>query len=88
MDLGQLFDRVEWCRAHECLPFIMRDQACWEAPKPIKNFLIDYASYCNQPGFFKKLTFRQFEDKRQARGDISAERRDASLSIYERSAKE
>ena len=27
MDLPQLFDRVEWCRAHECKPYIMRDAA-------------------------------------------------------------
>ena len=85
MDLGQLFDRVEWCRAHECLPYIMRDQACWDAPRQIKNFLIDYTAYCNQPSVFKNLTFSQFLDKRQAGKSISQERRELDLSIYERS---
>lgn len=62
MDLKQLFDRVEWCRKNECLPYVMRDRACWDCDK--KNFLIDYAAYCNQPAFFKNLTFEQFLEKR------------------------
>lgn len=62
MDLGQLFDRVEWCRERECLPYVMRDIACWDSP--LKNFLIDYAAYCNQAGMFKTLTFEQFMEKR------------------------
>lgn len=82
MDIGQLFDRVEWCRAHECLPYIMRDQACWSAPKKLKNFLIDYAAYCNQPSFFKNLTFRQFLIKRCRTGSISVKRLDMDLAIY------
>lgn len=84
MDLRQLIERVEWCRAHECKPYIMRDQACWTAPKDIKNFLIDFTAYCNQPSFFKKLTFAQFLDKRQAGKSISPERRALDLEIYER----
>lgn len=62
MDLKQLFDRVEWCRKNECLPYVMRDRACWDCDK--KNFLIDYTAYCNQPAFFKNLTFEQFLEKR------------------------
>lgn len=85
MDLGQLFERVEWCRAHECLPYIMRDAACWSAPKHIKNFLIDYAAYCNQPGMFKKMDFEGFLEKRHPK---NPERRAHSLQYYQNALKE
>lgn len=62
MDLSSLIERVEWCRKNKCLPYVMRDSNCWESE--YKNFLIDYAAYCNQPAFFKKLTFNEFIKKR------------------------
>lgn len=80
MDLGQLFERVEWCRQRECLPYVMRDIACWDSP--VKNFLIDYTAYCNQPSFFKNMSFQQFLVKRQANKSISEERRINDLKIY------
>ncbi len=81
MDLEQLFDRVEWCRERECLPYVMRDIACWDSP--LKNFLIDYAAYCNQPSFFKNLTFQQFLEKRCQSGSIKPERVQLDKEIYE-----
>jgi len=60
MDMQQLFDRVEWCRKNECKPYVMRDIACWETDTETKEFLIDFAAYCNQPAFFKKQTFEQY----------------------------
>ena len=62
MDLSEAIRRVEWCRSHEALPYFMRDQACWESED--KDFLTDYAAYCNQPGFFKNMDFRLFLEKR------------------------
>lgn len=62
MDLKQLFQRVEWCRKNECLPYVMRDVDCWDCD--IKEFLIDYTAYCNQPAFFKKMCFEDFLIKR------------------------
>ena len=76
MELRQLFERVEWCRERECLPYVMRDAACWDCEN--KNFLIDYAAYCNQAGMFKKLTFEQLLDKRE----MSPARRASSLKVY------
>lgn len=61
MDVLELLDRVEWCRERECLPYVMRDAECWKCED--KDFLIDFASYCNQPGFFKKLSFDEYLDK-------------------------
>ena len=79
MDLGQLYDRVEWCRSNECLPYIMRDKACWECEKEKRAFLIDYTAYCNQAAMFKKMTFEQFMAKRTKNED----RRKRTLDIYE-----
>lgn len=73
MNLSQLFDRVEWCRSHECLPYVMRDAACWDSDQ--REFLVDYAAYCNQPAFFKNMDFITFLEKRhknQARLERSA----------------
>lgn len=58
MQIKQLIHRAEWCRKNECLPYVMRDVACWDCEN--KDFLIDYAAYCNQPAMFKKMTFEQF----------------------------
>lgn len=81
MDLPQLIERVEWCRAHECKPYVMRDSACWGAS--CEKFMIDYAAYCNQPSFFKNMTFPQFLTKRQESGSISKERADLHALIYQ-----
>ncbi len=80
MDLKQLFERVDWCRKHECLPYVMRDIACWECD--LKDFLIDYTAYCNQPSMFKKMTFEQWLKKRQISRSISEERRIHSLETF------
>ena len=78
MDLSRLFSRVEWCRAHECLPYVMRDEACWDCDR--REFLIDFAAYCNQPGFFKKMTFEQFLEERH--GSSNPARCASSLAIW------
>lgn len=76
MDLRQLIERVEWCRRNECLPYVMRDSACWDCED--RDFLIDYASYCNQPGRFKKQTFEQCTATREN----SSERKARTLQRY------
>ena len=82
MDLKQLFERVEWCRERECLPYVMRDAACWDCK--IRDFLIDYASYCNQPGFFKNMTFQEYVSRR----NIKPERKLQDLEIYRKEKKQ
>jgi hypothetical protein len=76
MDIVDTASRVEWCRRNEALPYLMRDQACWE--HDTREFITDYAAYCNQAGLFKSLTFEQFLEKRE----ISAARRSRSLYTY------
>lgn len=81
MDLPQLVDRVEWCRSHECLPYVMRDSACWGHNG--EKFFTDYAAYCNQPSFFKNMSFFRFLKKRYEAGSISAERAALHAAMYE-----
>lgn len=76
MDIAQLINRVEWCRENKCLPYVMRDINCWEDAK--NEFFIDYAAYCNQPSFFKKMDFETFIYKRHEKANRIAE----SLKIY------
>jgi len=76
MDISQLISRVEWCRENKCLPYIMRDINCWESED--KDFFTDYAAYCNQPSFFKKIDFETFLYKRHTNDQRIAE----SLRTY------
>lgn len=83
MEVSELLDRVEWCRKNECLPYIMRDSACWDCDENLKNFMIDITAYCNQPSMFKKVSFADFLIKRRDIGSIGEERRQISLGIYQ-----
>jgi hypothetical protein len=63
MDIEKdLWYRVEWCKRNKVLPYIMRDQICWNDIN--REFYIDLSAYCNQPAHFKKSTFKEFLDKR------------------------
>lgn len=66
--LDGLVRRVDWCREHEALPYIMRDAACWSMGPDDKAFLWDYAAWCNQPGMWKRMTFPEFIDARHPKG--------------------
>jgi hypothetical protein len=55
----------------------MRDAECYKSDK--KDFYTDYAAYCNQPSFFKKLTFKEFLEKRHT----NRERINYSIAVYE-----
>lgn len=79
MSIRQLIERVEWCRENKCLPYFMRDINCWDSNE--RNFYIDYAAYCNQPAFFKKMDFETFLNKRH-----KSERIQESLKIYNTNA--
>lgn len=67
--------RIEWCREHRVLPYIMRHEKCWQSEN--QNFYTDLASYCNQPPLFKRMTFEQFMRKRT--GNINRQERSIDL---------
>lgn len=58
----EIVQRIEWLRENKCLPYIMRDLECFNSKK--KYFYTDLAAYCNQPAFFKKISFEEFLHKR------------------------
>jgi len=51
--------RINWLKARQLLPYIMRDKNCWTDPQ-LSKFYVDIAAYCNQVGIFKKLSFPEF----------------------------
>lgn len=57
-DLWDLFKRIELLMEYGCLPYIMRFNRYKESP--YKGMYISLARWCNQPSFFKKMTFREF----------------------------
>lgn len=86
MSTGLMIQRAEWCRKNKCLPYIMRDAECYTDKN--KNFYTDYASYCNQAGFFKNMTFEEFLIKREKAKSINEDRRKKTLEIYQEALKE
>lgn len=80
MDIALALKRVEWCRQNECLPYLMRDISCWNCED--KDFLIDFAAYCNQPAFFKNISFEEFLHKRLIGKCFKEERFYKSLERY------
>jgi len=62
MKISETVERVEYLRGKKCLSYVMRDLSCFKSPK--KSFYNTYSAYCNQPGFFKNMSFEQFTKKR------------------------
>lgn len=57
-DLEGTFFRIKTLMEYGCLPYIMRYEKYKESR--FKSMYIQLARWCNQPGFFKKMSFRQF----------------------------
>ncbi len=62
MSIRDTIERVEWCRSNKVKPYIMRDKECWESENV--KFYMSLASYCNQPGLFKNMSFETFLRKK------------------------
>lgn len=62
-DLRDLWKRIRLLMRYKCLPYIMRFNRYKESP--YAGFYITVARWCNQPSFFKKLSFREFVIKDQ-----------------------
>lgn len=59
--IKDLICRVKWIKNHFCLPYIMRDKNCYDIEdKNLKNFIIDFTAYCNQPRIFKNVDLDYF----------------------------
>ena len=57
-DIIDLFKRIELLMKYRCLPYVMRYNRYTESPW--YGMYITIARWCNQPGFFKKKSLREF----------------------------
>lgn len=62
--LQEDLERVYFLKKNKCLAYIMRHSKCYSSPN--KPFYTDLASWCNQPGLFKNMSFKTFIKKRHA----------------------
>lgn len=58
LDIAEIFMRICVLMRYGCLPYIMRHEDYKQAPIP--NIYVQIARWCNQPGFFRNLSFWQF----------------------------
>ena len=68
VDIENAFKRIALLIRYRCLPYIMRyqgrDEAPWKESK-YKTMYVSLARWCNQPSFFKKMSFRTFCERNQ-----------------------
>ena len=62
-DIAEIFMRICVLMRYGCLPYIMRHEDYKKAPIP--NLYVQIARWCNQPGFYRNLSFWQFCYKNQ-----------------------
>ncbi len=58
VDIKNTFERIRILMTFGCLPYIMRYQDY--SKSKYKDLYTQLARWCNQPGFFKKMSFRQY----------------------------
>lgn len=61
-DIESVLQRVKILGAYRCKPYIMRYDRYIESP--YRKIYVDFARWCNQPGFFWNMSFVDFCDKR------------------------
>ena len=66
-DIFDLLFRIRLLMRHRCLPYVMRFARYSESP--YRGMYVTLARWCNQPGFFKKKSLREFAS---ANGEKSA----------------
>ena len=62
-DIAQIFMRITVLMRYGCLGYIMRHEDYKKSPMP--NIYVQIARWCNQPGFYRNLSFWQFCYKNQ-----------------------
>ena len=61
-DIVDLFERIKILMTYGCLPYVMRFKD-YEL-SPYRGIYITVASWCNQPSFFRKMSFEEFSKAR------------------------
>lgn len=57
-DIAEIFMRIKVLMSYGCLGYIMRHEDYKKAP--ISNIYVQIARWCNQPAFYKKMSFWEF----------------------------
>lgn len=82
LDIAEIFMRISVLMRYGCLPYIMRHEDYKKSP--MSNLYVQIARWCNQPGFFRNLSFWQFCYKNQTYWEEhSLGRKVAPLKTYE-----
>lgn len=63
IDIENIFKRIEILLKFDCLPYIMRHEKYLLSPW--RTLYVNIARWCNQPQFFKKMSFREFCEANQ-----------------------
>lgn len=69
-DILDLFERIRMLMVFRCLPYVMRYQDYKLSPH--RGMYVTIARWCNQPSFFKKMSFREFCHETSKHGSDSA----------------
>lgn len=64
-DIADVFERVRILMSYGALPYIMRYKDYEQSP--FRGLYVIIASWCNQPSFFKKKSFREYAHTRSDR---------------------
>ncbi len=84
-DIWELFQRIKILMQYGCIGYVMRHEDYH--PAPLANFYIQIARWCNQPQFFKKMSFWEFSYRNQSYSEEmsknKSENRPRLMSFYE-----
>ena len=74
-DIWELFQRIKILMRYGCIGYVMRHEDYHHAPIP--NFYVQMARWCNQPAFYKKMSFWEYCYRNQSYWEqhLSKERR-------------
>lgn len=78
-DIIHLFQRIEVLMTFGCLGYVMRHEDYQN--HPLSNIYVQIARWCNQPQFYKKMSFKEFIDRNQYW--IKTDYKCKSLQTYE-----
>lgn len=78
-DILHLFERIEVLMSFGCLGYVMRHEDYRN--HPLKNIYVQIARWCNQPQFYKKMSFKEFIERNQFW--VKTENKCMSLKTYE-----
>jgi len=59
-DIVSVFERIKILMQYKCLPYLMRYKDYKKAPYVLRKLYTDYATFCNQPHIFKKMSSFDF----------------------------